>query len=80
VGPVLASILSLAAASGRALEGALLLGAYSLGLATPFLIAAAAIDGFKRALPGLLRVSARVRLVAGIVMVLVGFLYLAGLI
>lgn len=37
IGPVLASILGIAAASGQALEGATLLFAYSMGLGVPFL-------------------------------------------
>lgn len=37
VGPVLASLLALAGAQGQVAHGALLLGAYSLGLGVPFL-------------------------------------------
>jgi cytochrome c-type biogenesis protein len=79
VGPVLASILTVAGVSAKALEGALLLAAYSLGLAVPFLLAAVAIDRFTILLPGLIRASARIKVIAGIAMVFVGFLYLAGI-
>jgi cytochrome c-type biogenesis protein len=41
ISPVLGSILVLAGDSGTVLEGSLLLGVYALGLAVPFLIAAA---------------------------------------
>src|SRR5207344_331740 len=41
IGPVLAAILVLAGSSDTALEGAALLGVYSLGLALPFVLAAA---------------------------------------
>jgi cytochrome c-type biogenesis protein len=41
IGPVLASILVLAASSDTVIEGAALLGVYSLGLALPFVLAAA---------------------------------------
>ena len=41
IGPVLASILVLAGDSGTVLEGSLLLAVYALGLAVPFLVAAA---------------------------------------
>jgi cytochrome c-type biogenesis protein len=41
IGPVLAGILVLAGSSGTVAEGALLLGAYSLGLAIPFVLAGA---------------------------------------
>ncbi len=38
IGPTLAAILTLSATSGGATEGAVLLGAYSLGLGVPFLL------------------------------------------
>jgi cytochrome c-type biogenesis protein len=38
IGPVLASVLAVAASQGRALEGATLLAFYSLGLGVPFLV------------------------------------------
>jgi cytochrome c-type biogenesis protein len=41
ISPVLGSILVLAGDSGTVLEGSLLLGVYALGLAVPFLVAAA---------------------------------------
>jgi cytochrome c-type biogenesis protein len=41
IGPVLAAILVLAASADTALQGAALLGVYSLGLAVPFVLAAA---------------------------------------
>jgi cytochrome c-type biogenesis protein len=41
IGPVLAAILVLAGSSDTAIEGALLLGVYSLGLAIPFVLAGA---------------------------------------
>jgi cytochrome c-type biogenesis protein len=44
IGPVLTSVLAVAAAGGRAGQGALLLLAYSAGLAVPFLAAALALD------------------------------------
>src|SRR6185437_16212541 len=41
VGPVLAAILFIAGSEGTALRGAALLGAYSLGIGIPFILAAA---------------------------------------
>jgi cytochrome c-type biogenesis protein len=38
IGPILASVLAIAATQGRALEGATLLACYSLGLGLPFLV------------------------------------------
>ena len=46
VGPVLAGILTMAASGGSTLHAALLLAAYSAGLAVPFLAAALALDRF----------------------------------
>lgn len=42
IGPVLAAILVLAGSSGTALQGAVLLGVYSLGIAIPFVLVGAA--------------------------------------
>jgi cytochrome c-type biogenesis protein len=38
IGPILASVLAIAATQGRALQGATLLACYSLGLGVPFLV------------------------------------------
>ncbi|MGH8992965.1 MAG: cytochrome c biogenesis protein CcdA [Acidimicrobiia bacterium] len=46
IGPVLAGILTMAAAGGSTLDAAVLLAAYSAGLAIPFLAAALALDRF----------------------------------
>ena len=78
IGPVLGAILGLAATSHDLSRGLLLLGAYSAGLALPFLLAAAALDAFldwfqrfRRYLPWVMRVS-------GALLVFVGFLLLTG--
>jgi cytochrome c-type biogenesis protein len=49
IGPVLTSVLALAATSGHTGEGATLLLAYSAGLAVPFLAAGLALDRLTRA-------------------------------
>lgn len=54
VGPILASILAIAANQGTMLRGIALLLAYSIGLAVPFLLTAALIDQF-------LKFSAKIR-------------------
>lgn len=46
IGPILASILSLAAVKDSAFEGAMLLTIYSAGLAVPFLLAGWSIEAF----------------------------------
>jgi cytochrome c-type biogenesis protein len=50
IGPVLTSVLAVAATSGRAGQGAALLLAYSAGLAVPFIAAALALDRISGAL------------------------------
>jgi len=74
IGPILGAILTLAANEGDLGRGMALLGAYSLGLAVPFLAAALAVDRF-------LAIFARVRhrmvwvnRTAGVLLVLVGVL------
>jgi cytochrome c-type biogenesis protein len=46
IGPILATVLALAAASGTVARGVLLLAAYSAGLAVPFLLTALGIGKF----------------------------------
>ncbi len=46
IGPILASVLTVAATSGKATQGALLLVSYSLGLGVPFLITGLAFSKF----------------------------------
>ncbi len=46
IGPILATVLALAAASGTVVRGVLLLAAYSAGLAIPFLLTALGIGQF----------------------------------
>jgi cytochrome c-type biogenesis protein len=62
IGPTLAAILALAAGSGSADEGAILLAVYSLGLGVPFLLFGL---GFTRAL-GLVGVLRRHRSLVGV--------------
>jgi cytochrome c-type biogenesis protein len=73
VGPVLGGILTLAAGSGTAVQGALLLACYSAGLGVPFLIAGllagqatAVLKRFNRALPLVEIASGALLVVAGI--------------
>jgi cytochrome c-type biogenesis protein len=78
IGPILGGIYALAAASDSLGRGVVLLGAYSAGLAVPFLLAAWAVDEFlgwfqrfRRFLPWVMRVS-------GALLILVGVLLLSG--
>ena len=85
IGPVLGAILGLAATAHDVSRGMLLLGAYSAGLAVPFLIAAVALDAFldwfqrfRRYLPWVMRVSGVLLIFVGVLMVTGEFTRLAG--
>jgi cytochrome c-type biogenesis protein len=76
IGPALASILTLAAATASMGQGVLLLSIYSLGLAVPFLLGTVLIDRFMRHrkgfgpwLPRLERISAVLIIAIGILMI-----------
>lgn len=75
IGPILGAILGLAATESSLSRGMLLLGAYSLGLAVPFLVAAYAVESFlgwfqrfRRYLPWVQRVSGVLLIVVGVLM------------
>lgn len=78
VGPVLASILVLAADTHRALEGGVLLAAYTVGLGLPFLLAALLVAGFPAITRPLLRGSAVISRVAGVLLIGLGVLLVLG--
>lgn len=76
IGPALASILTLAAATASMTQGIALLSVYSFGLAVPFLLGTVLIDRFMRRraefgpwLPRLERISAVLIIVLGVLMV-----------
>src|SRR5262249_16348930 len=76
IGPILGSILTYAATQGDVSRGVLLLGAYSLGLAIPFLLAAVAIEGFVIGLAGIKGDMVGMTRLSGAVLVVVGCLML----
>jgi len=78
VGPILGTILALAASSGSAAQGALLLLAYSAGLGMPFLLVAWLFGRVRPLLAWLDRHSLVVNRVAGVVLILVGVLIFSG--
>ncbi len=78
VGPVLGSVLTLALSSARIMEGVILLSAYSVGLAIPFLLTAL---GIGRAAELMRKYSNAVRyisIITGVILVIVGVLLLTG--
>jgi len=78
IGPILAAILSIAAAEATVAKGAALLGAYSAGLGVPFLLAALMIEQFSSLFARMKRHLAAVEQVMGILMVATGIGFLTG--
>lgn len=78
IGPVLAGILALAATSGNAGEGVALLGAYSAGLAIPFLGTAMAVDRFSVSGPRVQRWLPRINRISGALLLSLGALLISG--
>jgi cytochrome c-type biogenesis protein len=85
IGPILGAILGLAATEASLGKGMVLLAAYSLGLAVPFLIAAYAAESFlgwfqrfRRYLPWVQRVSGVLLIIVGVLMATGEFTRMAG--
>ncbi len=76
IGPILGSILTLAAASATVGRGAFLLGIFSLGLAMPFLLVAASIGSAEKMLKKFARHSNTLSFVGGIFLIILGLLML----
>lgn len=74
IGPILSSILIYAGSSGALGEGVLLLCAYSLGFAVPFLAASFAIDRFLVHFRKLSKYIPAVSLASGLLLVVMGIL------
>lgn len=79
VGPVLGAILTLAINGGSISLGAILLTAYSAGLAIPFLIAALGIGWVSAILKKYSKTMRYVEIGMGVVLVLVGILLFSGI-
>jgi cytochrome c-type biogenesis protein len=78
IGPVLGAILGLAATQADLGRGIALLGAYSAGLAVPFLLAALAMDRFIDWFQAFRRHLGLVQKVSGALLLLVGVLLVSG--
>ncbi|MEO6295038.1 MAG: cytochrome c biogenesis protein CcdA, partial [Candidatus Limnocylindria bacterium] len=74
IGPVLGAILTMGASSGSAPAVALLLTAYSIGLAIPFLVAALAFPRLRPLIEVLRRHHRVVQLISGLLIVVIGVL------
>lgn len=78
VGPILASILAMAAAEQSIGRGAALLLFYSIGLGVPFLLAALAFDRLTTYLPRISRYLPAISLASGVLLALVGVVIYTG--
>ena len=78
IGPILAAILSVAAAEATVAKGAGLLAVYSAGLGIPFLLAAVMIEQFSSLFARMKRHLATVEKVMGVLMVFTGIGFLTG--
>jgi cytochrome c-type biogenesis protein len=78
VGPLLAAALTVAARTGGAARGAVLLFAYALGIGVPFLLASLGLASSPRLAGWLRRIGPRVERVAGGLLVVLGVLLATG--
>jgi cytochrome c-type biogenesis protein len=78
IGPVLGSILSLAAQEGSVERGMLLMGFYAAGLGVPFLLAAVFLRNALGLMAGMKRHMGTVEKVMGVLLVAVGVMMLTG--
>jgi cytochrome c-type biogenesis protein len=78
IGPVLAAILTVAGSRGSVGTGAVLLGAYSVGLGIPFLVAALFAARFGLFLRGFRAHFPKVERAMGLVLVVAGVMFLTG--
>jgi cytochrome c-type biogenesis protein len=78
IGPILAAILSIAAAEATVTKGAGLLAVYSAGLGIPFLIAAFMVEQFSSLFSRMKRHLASVERAMGVLLVITGVGFLTG--
>lgn len=78
IGPVLATILATAAATETVAWGAVLLAFYSIGLGIPFVALAIGFQRSRASVAWLRRNGRRIEIVGGIMMVVVGVLFVTG--
>jgi cytochrome c-type biogenesis protein len=78
IGPILAAILSVAAAEATVARGAGLLAVYSAGLGIPFLVAAFMVEQFSSLFARMKRHLANVERAMGVLMVITGIGFLTG--
>ncbi|KNE23126.1 cytochrome c biogenesis CcdA family protein [Achromobacter spanius] len=78
IGPILASILALGAASASVGQGVALLAVYALGLGVPFLAAAWFMSPFLRRMQALKRAGRILRILTGLILIVMGWAIATG--
>ena len=78
VGPILGAILTISFSGGSIAEGALLLVAYSAGLAIPFLVASVEIDLISSVIRRYGKVAHYIEKATGVLLIIVGILLFTG--
>ena len=78
IGPILATILTAAAATSTVAWGALLLVIYSIGLGLPFIVVAVGLNRARGSIDWLRRNSRTIEIVGGLLLVVVGVLFISG--
>jgi cytochrome c-type biogenesis protein len=78
VGPILGSVLMLAATKETMLEGVLLLSIYSLGIAIPFIISALLINSFLARFTKVKKYMFVVKFICGLLLIFMGILLITG--
>lgn len=79
IGPILGSILVYSSMSGNFFEGAKILGAYSLGIAIPFIISSMLIDTVMRYFKRYMKVFQFINYGLGFILIILGILMILGL-
>jgi cytochrome c-type biogenesis protein len=72
IGPILSTILTLAADEGTLKRGIILLAVYSLGLGVPFLLTSLAVNQFFAAFAKIRRYYHAIEVTAGVMMIVIG--------
>lgn len=79
IGPILGSILTLAASSATVGQGAFLLAIFSLGLSIPFLLIAVGIGSASHILNKLSKIMEGISMIGGVFLIILGFLMVTNL-
>lgn len=78
IGPLLGTILTVAATTGDVLQGMLMLTAYSIGLGIPFIITALLMNSAQGLLRRLQKHMHKIELVSGTLLIIIGILVASG--